>query len=274
MLELPIILSMVTAVVAATLGMRYGRTLHNRGVALTGHLRVRDLPLIPVSLLIVVAVHILTATLTGTPRFGWALPIFFEYYLIPVLWVMKLFFAAFAMAAIVMVGWIQQHKYRLGLLLFSMIAIMVIDTLTRRSVQPNLGAVEDKRLNGVILQTNPSTCAAASAANIARRFGMDLTEADMVKRLNTTWAGTSPAQIVYGFRSLGLEARKVAIADCNLDRVQPPEPDAHAVAYMAKRSEGYEIWDPNSGKLLLNDTQIRLRWQGRGVEVQLGKSAD
>ena len=90
-------------------------------------------------------------------------------------------------------------------------------------------------------------------------------QARMVELLYTTGAGTSPAQMVYGFRALGLEATKVQHADRDLAKVNPPaillvdvgdEPDAHVVAYMGRKGDLFEIWYPGSGR----GGEPALRW--------------
>ena len=277
MITLPIVISFLVVLSAGTLGAGYGRSLFVRGFRLAGTVRVRDCPLIPICLLLLVTVQILTSTVTGDPRIGWALPLFLEYYLTPVLWVLKLFFSAFALAAIAMVGFLERHRIRFPLIVFSVVIVVIIDILIRVSAQPNLGDLSDRERNGIVFQSNPSTCAAATAANIARSFGIDVNEADMIARLHTTWVGTSPAQLVYGFRSLGLEARKVFHRDRDLSKVNPPavllveaggEPDAHAVAYMRRAGHEFEILDPSGGLRVVSGEKIGALWGGRAIEVR------
>lgn len=277
MLELPYALSALCALTAAFLGWRYGHTLYQRGVRLTGQIRVRDCPLIPVVLGLFLVAHILTSTVTGNPVVGWALPVWLEYHLTVLLWAMKVAFAAFPLSAIGTVSVLEKHRFRYPLLLFCGVVVVSIDTLIRVSVQPYLGEITHRVSDGVILQSTPSTCAAASAANIARHFGIDVDEAHMVKLLGTTWAGTSPAQLVYGFEALGLTAIKAYSQSRDIREIRPPailfvpvgeEPDAHAVAYMGTRPGGYAIWDPSSGAQLKSMEQIQARWGGRAIEVE------
>ncbi len=277
MITLSFLVALWAALITCPVGIAYGKRLFRRGFLLNDQIRVRDCPLIPIGGILFVVAHILTGTITGNPTIGWALPVPIEYYLTPSLWVLKIVFATFALSAIATVGYRQGHPLRLPILLFSVVVVLGMDQLTRRSVQPNLGQIQDKTLGGIILQTNPSTCAAASAANIARHFGIHTNEADMVQRLNTTWAGTSPAQLIYGFRALGLQAVKVNVADLDLNQVHPPaillvkaggEADAHAVAYMGRIGPAFEVWDPNNGRKLLDAEAIRERWDGHAIEVK------
>jgi ABC-type bacteriocin/lantibiotic exporter with double-glycine peptidase domain len=168
-------------------------------------------------------------------------------------------------------------------LIFSIAAIVTVEGLARHSARPNLEEMTVRESDGIVLQSNSSTCAAAASANIARHFGIDATEARMVKLLHTTWAGTSPAQMVYGFRALGLDAKKVQYRDRDLAKVNPPaillvdvgiEPDAHAVAYMGRKGDLFEIWDPGSGRSELPLGTIQQRWRGRAIEVRLEDVSD
>lgn len=275
--QIPYWLSILTALLAVWVGYRYGRRLHRHGFSLSARISVNECPLIPVALLLFVLLQVCTSTLLRDPTVGWSLPVAVEYYLTPAMWMLKVFFVAFAMSAIGTVGYVQHHTLRHVILVFTVAVVIVVESLNRWAAQPHLGAIEHKVKDGVILQTNASTCAAASAANIARHFGFDVSEADMVERLNTTYAGTSPAQIVYGMRSLGLAARKVFHPDRDLAKVHPPaillvdfdgEPDAHAVAYMGLNGPLFEIWDPNTGALALPLENVQQRWGGRAIEVR------
>ena len=277
--EIPFWLSVLAVVLSIGPGIAYGTKLHRRGFNLSGHVKVNDCPLIPVFLVLFVLFHAATATVFKNPQIGWALPVFVEYHLTSAMWLFKTFFVTFAMTAIVTVGVRQKHVLRYAILSFAAVVLLTIEVLTRLSVQPYLGEIRARMKDGIVLQTTPSTCAAASAANIARHFGIDATEADMVQRLHTTWSGTAPSQIVYGLRSLGLEARKVQFPDQDLARVRPPavllvevggEPDSHAVVYMGRQGDRFEIWDPVPGRLLLTLEDVQARWGGRAIEVRPG----
>jgi len=279
--EIPLWLSALTVAVASRLGFAYGKRLHTRGFDIAARISVSDCPLIPIASLLFVAVHAGTSTLLDNPQIGWPLPVFVEFHLTGALWVLKVAFVTFGMSSVTVAGFLQGHGSRWALLLFSIAAIVTVEGLARYSALPNLGVIDARESEGVVLQTNPSTCAAASAANIARYFGIDATEARMVELLHTTWAGTSPAQLVYGFRALGLDAKKVQHLDRDLAKVNPPavllvdvgeEPDAHAVAYMARKGDLFEIWDPNGGRRDVPLGTIQQRWRGRAIEVR--QSAD
>jgi len=276
--EIPYWLSFVVVLLAVYTGYRYGARLHRRGFNITGHVHVNDCALIPVALLLFVLLQVCASTMLRNPQIGWYLPVAVEYYLTPMMWLLKLFFVASAMSAVAAVSLLQRHSARYGIVLFTLLVVVAVEALNRWAVQPKLGEIHANVRGGIVLQTNDSTCAAASAANIARHFGIDASEAAMVELLGTTWAGTSPAQLVYGFRKLGLEATKVSHPDRDLSKVRAPavllvyasEVDAHAVTYMGQRGPFFEIWDPNSGPRLDPLEKVQAIWGGRAIEVRRG----
>ena len=276
--EIPLWLSIITALGAAALGIVYGRRLDARGFNIAAKIGIRDAPLIPLALLLFVVLHVAMSTLLKNPQLTWPLPLVVEYHLTAALWLLKIAFVTFGMSSVCVAGFLQNHPSRWSLFVLSIVAVIAVEGLARHSARPNLAKIEARESEGVILQTNPSTCAAASAANIARHFGIETTEARMVELLHTTWAGTSPAQLVYGFRALGLEARKVQHLDRDLAKVNAPavllvevgdEPDAHAVTYMGRKGDLYEIWDPNGGRGDVPPSTIQQRWHGRAIEVNV-----
>lgn len=281
--QIPYWLSLVSALMAALAGIVYGRRLHARGFSIAARIRVRDCPLLPVAMLLFVALHVATATLLQNPQIGWHLPVMMEYHLTAGMSVLKVAFVTFAMAAVTAAGFAERHASR-GMLLFAtVIAVLIVDGLAHHSARPNLEPIRDHRKDGVILQSTSSTCAAAAGANIATFLGVPVSEARMVALMHTTWAGTSPAQAIYGFRALGLAARKVEVEDLALEHVEAPaillvnvgaEPDAHAVAYMGRSEAGFEIWDPGGGKVIWDAEMVRTRWHGRAIEVSRQGTAE
>jgi hypothetical protein len=278
MLALPYALTGLVLAVAVACGLLYGRRLHRRGVSLDARLRARELPLIPMTIIVFVAVVVGANQLAARPALAWHLPLTIEYYFRPIFWTLKLFFITFPMAAISRLAYLNRHRARHLILTFTLAAIAAVEIQLRLTHRPYLGDAFDKRTPaGIILQSTGATCAAASSANVARAFGLDVNEADLIRILNTTWEGTSPAQVVYGMRSLGLDARKASSARRDLSDITPPAvlfvdfaelPDGHAVAYMKREGDQFEIWDPTGGRRLSTAGQVRDTWRGHAVEVR------
>lgn len=132
--------------------------------------------------------------------------------------------------------------------------------------------------DGVTLQSTSSSCAAASLANIARHFQIELTESKAANLMGTTLSGSTPGQIRYAIHQIGLQFRMIQfLPPPQIDLVVPPallwvdDPVAgkekHAVAYFGKQDSNYEVWDPLKGKLLLSPPEVSRLWHGKGIEV-------
>jgi hypothetical protein len=282
MLHLPIWLRLVCVVLSGAAGLFYGRRLFTNGVTFSKQQRVRDMPLIPVGLLGFVAFLLASHLLLGHPQWGWYAPLVLEYHLMPFFWAMRLAFVCFPMAALVHLGFRLRYPNRHALALFCVVAVLGVEFSMQHATRPNLPELREKIQDGMILQSSAVTCAPASCANIVGRLGIKKTEAEMAHAMNTMWSGTSPAQVVYGLRSLGLDARKKNAFDLNLRAVTPPavllvkygdEVDAHAVAYMGATEAGtFEIWNPAGGKTNWDDAVVKERWDGHAIEVALRES--
>lgn len=278
MLALPYGLAACTVAVAAAFGIAYARRLHRRGVTLHEELRTRDYPLIPLTVLVFIAVLAAAHLATTQPEWMWRMPLLLDYYYRPLFWALKLAFAAFPLSAGTYLAFSNRNRARVAVLLFSVAAVAAMESQMRIMHRPYLGEIKDARTpEGIIIQSHGSTCAAATCANIARRFGRDFNEADMIRLLNTSWEGTSPGQIVYGLRAMGLDAQKVTSPTRNLADITPPavvlvdvggEPDAHAVAYVARDGDRFEIWNPQSGRVMMTAEQLREQWRGHAIEVR------
>lgn len=134
--------------------------------------------------------------------------------------------------------------------------------------------IKERQLNGVILQSDPMSCAAASLANISHYFQMPQSERTCVKAIGTSVQGSSPAQIVLGARKLGFEAKIVhnktveaIIFPAILFVDAPLGKEKHALVIMNKVNEFYEIWDPDKGRVFWSAEYLDSRWHGNGIEI-------
>ena len=276
MSQLPIWISVFTILASLGLGVKYGNRLYKRGVTLSAHVRTRDLPLIPVSLLSFVALLAAMNFVGARPHLSWYIPQIIDYSIMGILWTLKLFMVAFALTAITRLAWRTRHRYRRSLLVFTILVIAIVEGTTRYAQQPFLPELRDSVVDGVVLQTGASTCAAAACATISRSLGRSITETEMAETLHTSWAGTSPAQIVHGMRSLGFIAKKRDIPSRDLSEVVPPavllidwgpEPDGHAIVFEGGSSDQWLIADPRSGHITYTNETIKANWRGHAIEI-------
>ncbi len=171
----------------------------------------------------------------------------------------------------------RNHRQRRMLLL----ATVLLNVATAFSsfrflapVAPRLG--EAHTLDGVILQTENSTCAAATLANIAGRFGDSLSEKEAAELLKTARLGTQVGQIRSTIAALGYGYETLKPAETkSLSQVTAPAVlfidhpnvgnEAHAVAYMGETERGFEIWDPLTGREIWNEAIMNRCWHGNGI---------
>lgn len=275
---LPVPAALLCILVAAWLGRRYGKRLYARGFTLTGHIRLRECPLIPVAILAFIGVYAGLDFIVSKPQITWNVPTPVMYYLIPSLWAAKVLLVTFVCSAVATVPLLQKTRTRHAMLLIATTIVVTVEVLARVTHQPHLPELKVRERDGVILQSSAVTCAAAAGANAARALGVELTEAEVAKAMGTTWAGTAPSQVIYGMRRLGFEARKVNIRTRDIREVSPPaillvefgtEADGHAVALMGFDGDAAIIFNPNSGRQVHTPESLKQIWDGRAIEIRL-----
>jgi hypothetical protein len=148
----------------------------------------------------------------------------------------------------------------------------------QRLIAPQLS---DTKWSGkMLLQTSGSSCAPASAANVAGLLGLNYSEQDMARFMSTRAAGTSPAFIIRGLREAGITGRKFADPFVHLDTLPLPAilivdhpgvgPESHAVAALRYDTEkkALEIWNPLTGPESKTREELKRIWSGHGIACQ------
>ena len=278
MLPLPVLMDVPIAALGLVLGLAHGRTLFRHGVRLSS----RDLPRKARLLMFVglgfVMLNLIYLPAKNNPVTAWYLPVPVEYYGYTVTWMADMFIMAFMAGTAIAVAVLERHLLRWALpaVSASLLCTAAFTYHTFHSgTRPEL---QRARLSpdGMILQTNGSTCAAAACANIATFLGVPKSEKEMVEILGTRDDGTSNAEVVHGMRRLGFKCTKRYIRDRDASRLHAPamllvdlvgQVDGHAVAYMGQKDGKAEIWDPTGGKRWLSAEELRVRWRGRAIEV-------
>ncbi len=125
-------------------------------------------------------------------------------------------------------------------------------------------------------QTTLYSCACASLSTIAKHKGLHVSERDACKIIGTTRYGSNPGQIRYAVKKLGFHY-KTLFGETDINEVHPPAIlfmdrrggyENHAVAYLKKTKNGFLLYDPMEGWMLLERKQIRKIWHGRGIELR------
>jgi len=230
--------------------------------------------LIPLSLILLVVANL------NRPALIWNLPLWIQYHYTALTWggILAIFAFVFSLASAVAIR--TRHRERWKIVIAGILLIFVIEVIQwnyTRPIAPRLKNIVAS--SGTVMQTSNASCAAASAASIARTFGLQKTEKEMAELFGTTVAGTSGAQVIYGMRKIGIASKKVEVLDSDSERLKSPAmifidnqftgPESHAVAYMGVNQDKAEILDPLEGMRFLTKNQLAKIWHGRGIEFRL-----
>jgi hypothetical protein len=236
--------------------------------------------LIPFTVLLLAGTALVMAVARNRPSLFWKLPLWLEYHLFTICWgvIFALFAFTFALTAAVAVR--SRHEERRKIIAAAILfvgAIQIVQWIYTHPVAGTLGE-EISRL-GMVIQTSPVSCAAASGATIARLLGQEKTEREMAALYGTSQMGTSAAQIIVGMERIGFISRKVEVKSADPKMVVPPAiffvnspmsgPESHAVAYLGYEEGKAVIWDPLHGvRMDLGKKDVAALWKGRGLEFR------
>lgn len=209
------------------------------------------------------------------PDWLWQLPLWAQYHLSALHWGLALVAFAYLFAFITTLAHATHHPERHKLPVAGVLLVAVVlqaqHTYTR-PIAPTLH--HEVTPDGVILQTSGKSCVAASGANVVRLLGGDATEKQMAELYGTA-DGTSPAQVVYGMREIGIDCTPLELDPSGIEALHPPvmlfvdHPvqgyEAHATVFVGLHQDAAEIWDPLSGKELIPRRDLPRRWHGHGL---------
>lgn len=268
-------LALASGLCALLAGLLLGRRARRRcaGIDLRNAMRRTRTPWIALFGLAVAAAGV--AVLALVPGLAWKVPHFVELHLL------AFSGSAFFVPAGLLFGFAiglafasaAEHRWRLAALVAGTFgSVGVAWAIVTRPIADDLGHSLDPA--GFVLQTSGTSCAAASAANVARRLGLAVTERAMAERVGTTALGTTSAAVVEGLWELGVTCRRIERVDTDPRMVVPPAilfvdhpatgPESHAVAFLGMDRGRALVVDPLDG--LSRTPPERLRWHGHGLE--------
>lgn len=272
MVPLPWWLNGLVVVIGAGLGLLEARRVHRKGAGLDDALsHAPHLFLVPALLGVLLVAHFV---LNGRADLWWMLPTWVEARYFAILWVAILAMFAFLFALGVALAYAERHAQRHLLALAVLGCVLAVETTiirTQAPIFPDLNA--ERVVDGVVYQTSPVTCAAATSANLLRRMGLaQLGERDLAERLHTTGNGTTAGRVVEVLGDFGPTCAKTE--DPDPDRLALPAmlmvdhalagAESHAVALM-DHGPPYEVWDPIDGRRLMSRAQLAAIWHGRAI---------
>jgi hypothetical protein len=155
-----------------------------------------------------------------------------------------------------------------GLVLFCLTGLLLAP-YAKSVIAPLRTAMLDRWTNGVCLQTTPSTCGAASAATLLRRFGRAATEQELARECFTYGSGTENWYLVRALRSRGLQVRMVLSSPRSASLPFPciagteyggRGGSGHFITLLGQQNGRMLVGDPIGGPSLLTPEEIRYRY--------------
>ena len=180
---------------------------------------------------IVLAVILITFAFIGIPMMNrtlmWQMPLWFDVYGHPLKFGLLIGSFAFLFSLASAVAMKTRHPERKKIIVASILLVCAFPVFQYQYTNPVYPKLTRIKMKGVILQSHPSSCAAASAANIAETLGFSKTEQEMAELMNTSeMIGTNAGQIIHAmeqsqFQGFALRFRKLMRSQCNIspDRV-------------------------------------------------------
>lgn len=236
---------------------------------------------------ILVAVIFLVFLALGIPMMNrtlmWQAPFWFDLYgnYLKFGILIACFSFLFSLASVIAV--LTGHKERKSILIASTLLIALFPILAHQYIDPVYPQLTHIKFTGksdVIYQSSPTSCAAASGANIAHVLGIEKTEKYMARVMNTSKViGTNAGQIIHGMAQVGITCSKKWVKGSDIEKLTAPSmifidnkeigPESHAVAFMERDGDKVEIWDPLEGKVSFTRDQIQGFWKGKSLECSL-----
>ena len=196
-----------------------------------------------------------------------------------VLWTTLRLTIVYLCAITLRLAWLESHVQRWQLRNAAVLAMVAIELSQWQVTRPIWSSLpEGQSVDGVVLQTSDSTCAAASGATVARHLGLDADEQSMARLMRTTIIGTTTTQIVRGMRLAGIECEPVSMDAATVTSISTPMiafinlegvgEDGHAVAVLSATATELVVADPLRTRHLQSWEEWRSRWGGRGLVCQ------
>lgn len=155
-----------------------------------------------------------------------------------------------------------------GSLLFCL-ALLLFIPYGKPLIAPLREAPKDQWINGVCIQSTPSTCGPASAATLLRRFGLEASERELARECFSYGGGTENWYIARALQRRGFSTRFVVGKPRPVTILYPsiagtevggPGGAGHFITILGKEDDRYLIGDPIQGCLLLTLEQLRSRF--------------
>ena len=274
--------SFVLIIVSAIIGYYEARRLTSNNAEATLeniHKYARYLyPLAGLSVLVMIIVSVIITV----PSLLIKTPLWFDLYAVPGLYPTLSALFSFLLTLAYFVARLTGHAQKNQLLTAAVLIIAIMPYVQNQYTRPIYSNLTDiKNTDGVYLQSDGSSCAAASGANIARVLGISKTEKEIATLMGTTKLGTSFGQSVYGMNKLGVKCNRIDLKDVDIMLVKPPAmlsvdhevlgKETHAVAFLGFKNNRAEVLDPLIGRVFFSIKDLNKIWHGNGLECAIDK---
>jgi len=233
----------------------------------------------PILVLIIIAFAALAIPMMNRTLM-WRMPLWFDIYGGPLKFAVLIACFTFLFSLVSTIAVLTAHRERKAVVLASALLIAMFPLFAHQYLSPVYPHLSHIKFNGkddVIYQSSPSSCAAASGANIAHILGIEKTEKQMARLMNTSrLIGTNAGQIIHAMRQVGITCHKKQVEGSNIENLAAPAmlfidnadigPESHAVAFMGREKGALEIWDPLEGRQSFTPSQLKTFWKGKGLE--------
>ena len=267
---------LLVAFVSLALGAVYWLKLETKYPLITIETALQKAPLLYLLIPFSLVVLGIQVAVVVKPDLTWSWPVFFEYYHVELLLsaVLSSIGLLFGLGTC---GAVRTKNKQWPALPFAfLILTSLLLGIEYDFTKPVASDLQDQQKDGIVLQSSPFSCAAASGANLARVYGQNSTESEVAKALGTTRFGTSPAQVVYGLKKLGFTCSKHVYSRTQLDQVTAPavlflppqrgKSEGHAILLKGRSGDRFQIIDPLSGLLEWTTEIAATTWFGHTVE--------
>lgn len=184
----------------------------------------------------------------------------------------ELLFSAFV-GFVYGVYYLEPRAMKIRLLITVLILFAAIGCGENHYTRPIFDSCQDRRENGIILQSYPSTCGPASLANLMMLFGKNVCEKDIARIARTRLTGTTGDELAIAARSeeFGMHARYFKVPLEMVEALGLPcvlsFGEVHFVTYIQRRGHLYEYIDPSTGLLMAKKNDLIREWDGKSLFV-------
>lgn len=137
------------------------------------------------------------------------------------------------------------------------------------------GAWAGEWMDGVCLQSTPSTCGPASVATLLRMGGPEVSEAEVARAAHSYGGGTEAWYLARCVRSLGGKAR-FFIGGPGFESIRPPVMvgvklggSGHFIPVLAKDGDALILGDPLIGRDRVTMEEFRRRYEDTGFRMEI-----